>query len=163
MPNTAEDKSLTAKVMAMLKQHQFVLFVLFSLGALVAPSLAQNAAAKGPETNPKLDAKYESWKALQATERYSGPMALKSTKGTPISVQLNLRVWSIDAGRGPQNLMVPEFTIFHLRAGTLKTVVDGKEEVRKPDDFWALPAGSQMTVQVKGEAAVLETTSIATK
>jgi len=163
MQNIAGDKSLTAKVMAMLKRYLLLLYVLFSLGALVTPSLGQKAPAAGSETNANLDARYESWKAFQVTERFSGPMVLKSTKGTSISVQVGFQVWSLDAGRGPQKLLVPEFTIFHLRAGTLKTVVNGKEEVRKSDDFWVLPVGSQMAVQVKGEAAVLETTSIATK
>jgi hypothetical protein len=154
---------LTTNVMTMLGRHLLALGVLFSLVALATPSVAQKVAAAESEATGKLDAKYESWRAFQATERFSGPVVLKSTKGAPIPLRVELRVWSLDAGRGPQKLLVPEFTIFHLRAGTLKIVVNGKEEVRKSDDFWVLPAGSEMAVQVKGEAAVLETTSMATK
>jgi hypothetical protein len=145
-----------------LKRYRFLLCVLFSV-ALMTPTLAQKTSATEPETNAKLDARYVSWKAFQATERFNGLMVMKTTKGAPMSVRVGLRLWSLDAGPGRQQLLVPEYTIFHLRAGRLQIVVNGKEEVHKSDDFWVLPAGSQMGVQVKGEAAVLETTTIATK
>jgi hypothetical protein len=156
-------KSRTIKVMATLRRYLLVLSALFPLVALVAPSLAQEGPAAESKANANFDAKYESWNAFQATERFNGPIGMKSTKGTPLSGRVGLRVWSLDAGRGPQNLLVPEFTIFHLRAGILKISVDGKEEVHKSDDCWVLPASTQMAVQVRGEAAVPETTSITTK
>lgn len=155
--------AVLAKVKNMLTKKVVAFCVLVLLGAFVLPSSAQKAAGSESPTNARLDARYESWKALQTTERFSGPLMLKSTKGKPLSIAVGLRLWSIDAVRGPQKLLIPEFTVFHLRAGTLKTMIDGKEETRKTDDFWVLPAGSQMSVQVKGETAVVETTSVSPK
>ena len=109
------------------------------------------------------DRKYESWKALRATERFQGALTLKNKQGRPVGLQVGLRVWSIDGALGAQKLRIEEFTVFTLRAGVLKTTIDGKEEERKGDDSWTLPAGATMTVAVKGETAVLETLTVAPK
>jgi hypothetical protein len=50
-----------------------------------------------------------------------------------------------------------------LRGGKIKTVVDGKEQMRSVDEYWTLPAGSSFSLEVKGETALLETTTISTK
>jgi hypothetical protein len=39
-------------------------------------------------------------------------------------------------------------------------VINGKEEQRKGGDFWTVPAGGTMSVQVKSESAVLQTLAI---
>lgn len=129
---------------------------------LVFPILVHTIVQQGlAQTQSQVpDRKYESWKALRSTERFQGPLTFKNKQGRPVVLQVGLRVWSIDGSLGAQELRIEEFMLFTLRAGRLKTTIDGKEEERKADDSWTLPAGATMTVAVKGEAAVLETLTV---
>jgi len=42
----------------------------------------------------------------------------------------------------------------------VNTVIDGKQEHRKGGDFWTVPAGTSMAVQVTSESALLQTLAI---
>ncbi len=50
--------------------------------------------------------------------------------------------------------------IVHLHSGLVTTMIDGKKEKRKTGEYWTVPAGTQMSLQVTSESASLETFSI---
>jgi hypothetical protein len=103
------------------------------------------------------------WKAFRMRERFQGPLSLKSKAGKTLALNVGLRIWSIDGTLGRQTLRTTDYTIFRLRAGRIKTVIDGKEQVRNVDEYWTLPASSTLSMEVKGETALLETTTVAAK
>jgi hypothetical protein len=103
------------------------------------------------------------WKAFRMRERFQGPLSLKSKAGKTLALNVGLRIWSIDGTLGRQTLRTTDYTVFRLRAGKIKTVIDGKEQVRNVDEYWTLPAGSTLSLEVKGETALLETTTVAAK
>jgi hypothetical protein len=109
------------------------------------------------------EAATSAWKAFRMRERFQGPLTLKTKAGKTLSLNVGLRIWSIDGTLGRQTLRTTDYTVFRLRAGKIKTVVDGKEQVRNVDEYWTLPAGSTLSLEVKGETALLETTTVATK
>lgn len=120
----------------------------------------QRSKQKGADSK---EAATAAWKAFRMRERFLGPLTLKTKAGKTLALNVGLRVWSIDGTLGRQTLRTTDYTVFRLRAGRIKTVVDGKEQVRNVDEYWTLPAGSTLSLEVKGETALLETTTIAAK
>jgi len=102
----------------------------------------------------------EAWKSFRVQERYAGKMQLKTKEGKTIALSVATRVWSIDATLGPQALHVNDFTVFQLRGGKVKALIEGVENTRSTDEYWTVPAGATMTLEVKGETALLEAMTV---
>jgi hypothetical protein len=130
--------------------------------SLLTPVLVFAQSSKQKSADSK-DAATAAWKAFRMRERFQGPLILKNKAGKTLSLNVGLRVWSIDGTLGRQTLRTTDYTVFRLRAGRIKTVVEGKEQVRNVDEYWTLPAGSTLSLEVKGETALLETTTVAAK
>jgi hypothetical protein len=135
------------------------IFFVFLLAPV--PVFAQQSSKQ--KSADSKEAATSAWKAFRMRERFQGPLTLKTKAGKTLSLNVGLRVWSIDGTLGRQTLRTTDYTVFRLRAGKIKTVVDGKEQVRNVDEYWTLPAGSTLSLEVKGETALLETTTVATK
>lgn len=142
----------------MTKRHEIMLAVFCLMPCLVC---AQGAAKARPADSK--ESATNAWKAFRVHEQFQGPLALKTKGGKTVALNVGVRVWSIDATLGRQTLRITDYTVFHLRGGKLQTVVDGKEQLRNVDEYWTLPAGSSFSFEVKGETALLETTTISTK
>jgi hypothetical protein len=141
--------------------NKLLKYVVFVFLLTPVPVLAQQSS-KQKSADGK-EAGTAAWKAFRMRERFQGPLSLKTKAGKTLALNVGLRIWSIDGTLGRQTLRTTDYTVFRLRAGKIKTVIDGKEQVRYVDEYWTLPAGSTLSLEVKGETALLETTTIATK
>jgi uncharacterized protein YdeI (BOF family) len=141
--------------------NKLLKYVVFVFLLTPVPVLAQQSS-KQKSADGK-EAGTAAWKAFRMRERFQGPLSLKTKAGKALALNVGLRIWSIDGTLGRQTLRTTDYTVFRLRAGKIKTVIDGKEQVRNVDEYWTLPAGSTLSLEVKGETALLETTTIATK
>ena len=96
---------------------------------------------------------------LVRRDRFEGSTTLHTKGGTTAHVDVTVHQWSIG---GKQRIEIPEhgFLVAQLRAGSITTTIDGKQEKRRAGDFWTVSANSRMSVQVTSEAAVLEVTSL---
>ena len=142
----------------MTKRHKLFLAVF-----CVTPLLVFAQGASKPKPAESKESATNAWKAFGVRERFQGPLALKTKEGKSVALNVGVRVWSIDGALGRQTLRTTDYTVFRLRAGKIKTVVDGKEQLRDVDEYWTLPAGTSFSLEVKGETALLETTTVSTK
>jgi uncharacterized protein YdeI (BOF family) len=140
--------------------NKLLKYVVFVFLLMPVPVFAQSSKQKNADSK---EAATSAWKAFRMRERFQGPLTLKAKAGKTLSLNVGLRIWSIDGTLGRQTLRTTDYTVFRLRAGKIKTDIDGKEQVRNVDEYWTLPAGSTLSLEVKGETALLETTTIATK
>jgi glucose/arabinose dehydrogenase len=118
---------------------------------LVIAALAQQKQA---------DAKQEESKGLERltrAERFQGALTAKAKDGKAVPVQVALRTWSVRAGPGALRLPDQGFLVIQLHSGKLKTTMDGKQQERHEGEFWVVPVGAQMSIEVVSETAVLQT------
>jgi hypothetical protein len=71
-----------------------------------------------------------------------------------------IRNWTIDNRRKIAHFPEEGFLIVQLRAGELVTVIDGKRQERKSDEFWTVPVGSSMSIETGNDSAVIQTVAI---
>ena len=102
-------------------------------------------------------------KTYRIREGFQAPLTLTTKQGKTVLLKVAIHRWSIDGALGPQNVRVDEFTLFQMRSGKIKTIVDGKEVIKSADAYWTLPAGSTFTFVVKGETALLDAMTVSTK
>jgi hypothetical protein len=102
-------------------------------------------------------------KTFRVREEFRMPLTLKTRQGRSITLKVGVRIWSIDGTLGRQTIGIEDFTLFQMRGGKIKALIDGKEEIKSADAFWTMPAGSTFTFEVKGETALLEATTVSTK
>lgn len=102
-------------------------------------------------------------KTFRVREGFQAPLTLITKQGKTVALKVAMHRWSIDGTLGPQTVRIDEFTLFHMRGGKIKTVIDGKEVIKSADAYWTLPAGSILTFEVKGEAALLDAMTVSTK
>lgn len=102
-------------------------------------------------------------KAFRVTEGFQSPLSLKTKAGKTVTLKVGMHTWSIDSALGRQTIRTADFTLFHLRGGKIKVLIDGKEEMKTPDSYWTLPSGATLTMQVKGETALLDAMTVATR
>lgn len=119
-----------------------------------------NAWAQSP---PQAAATGEVAKTIRVREGFQAPLTLTTKQGKTVALKVGMHRWSIDGALGQQTVRVDEFTLFQMRSGKIKTMVDGKEVIRAADAYWTLPAGSTFTFAVKGEAALLDAMTVSTK
>jgi hypothetical protein len=117
---------------------------------------AQQAAARQ-------EALVDPQKVFRATEAFQVPLALKTKEGKTAALKLGLHTWSIDGALGRQSIKTAEFTLFRVRGGKIRVLLDGKEEMKSADEYWTVPAGTTVALQVKGETALLDVLTIGGK
>jgi hypothetical protein len=123
----------------------------------VAPRFAaqEKAANKGVLVDPL--------KVFRATEAFQVPLALKTKEGKTAALKVGLHTWSIDGALGRQSIRTGQFTLFRVRGGKIRVFLDGKEEMKSTDEYWSVQAGTTVTLQVKGETALLDVLTIGGK
>lgn len=127
--------------------------------------LAAWAAAPGAwaQEPPQAAATPQVAKTFRVREGFQAPLTLMTKQGKTVSLKVAMHRWSIDGVLGPQSVRVDEFTLFQLRSGKIKTLVDGKEVTKSADSYWTVPAESTFTFEVKGETALLDAMTVSTK
>jgi hypothetical protein len=128
--------------------------------AFMLPVMLQGRAQKTPEG--KEGTKGTS-KTFRVREGFQGPLTLKTKQGKPITLKVGVHTWSIDGTLGRQTIRINDFTLFQMRGGKIKALIDGKEEIKSADAFWTMPPGSTFSFEVKGETALIEAMTISTK
>jgi len=121
--------------------------------ALVVGAAALAATPQNTSKNQE-----EGWakERLSRNDRFVGSVTIKNKAGKLVPLQTSMRTWGIAGGR--EAIHVPEqgFVIMQLHSGKLTTVIDGKAQERGEGEFWVVQPGTQMTVEVTSEAAVLQ-------
>ncbi len=121
----------------------------FVVGSAALAATPQNPTSKNQEEGRGTE-------RLSPNDRFVGSVTMKNKAGKPVPLQVSVRTWGIAGGR--EAIRVPEqgFVIVQLHSGKLTTVIDGKAQERAEGEFWVVRPGTQMTVEVTSEAAVLE-------
>jgi len=102
-------------------------------------------------------------KAFRVVQGFQSLLSLKTKAGKTAKLNVALRRWSIDGALGRQNIRVADFTLFHVRGGKIRVFNGEKEETKATDMYWTLPAGATLTLQVKGETALLDVMTVSPK
>jgi hypothetical protein len=126
-----------------------------------ACGVASRAAAQ--EAAASKQALVDPLKVFRATEAFQAPLALKTKEGKTAALKVALHTWSIDGALGRQSIKTSEFTLFRVRGGKIRVLLDGKEEMKRTDEYWTSPAGTTVTLQVKGETALLDVLTVGGK
>lgn len=101
--------------------------------------------------------------AFRAVGGFQSLLSLKTKAGKTATLKVGLHTWSIDGALGQQKIRVPDFTLFHVRGGKIRLFSSGKEETKTTDMYWTLPAGATLTLQAKGETALLDVMTVSSK
>src|SRR5271165_3453002 len=84
--------------------------------------------------------------------------------GVAQAIHARVQSWGIGGARGQQGpvqeIPLRGFYVAHLLGGEVLATIDGKTTKEMAGSYWAVPAGATMRVQVIGEYAVLETTTV---
>jgi glyoxylate utilization-related uncharacterized protein len=131
--------------------------------AWVCP-LALSAALQAQQTPPS---KTESPapNALQSLERFNNREMtmsfLRSGKQTaPAAAHITIRDWQIHGKQKTEKFPESGFLVVELLSGKVTTIINGKEEKHNPGEFWTVPAGASMSVQVTTESAAFHVLAI---
>jgi hypothetical protein len=142
----------------MLSEKKLVLIVACLASTLII--LPQGRGQKRPEGK---EGAGDTAKTFRVREGFQGPLTLMTKQGRAIALKVGVHTWSIDGTLGRQTIHIDDFTLFQMRGGKIKALIDGKEEIKSADAFWTMPAGSTLTFEVKGETALLDATTVSTK
>ncbi len=109
---------------------------------------------------PFADSQQKTEAALTPIERFDNVTTLRTKDGKRRDIHIVIRNWIIHPGEKVSRFPEPGFMIVQLRAGKVIVVIDGKEQKHQTGEFWAVPAGSSMSIQVTSESAVLQTMAV---
>jgi hypothetical protein len=123
--------------------------VVFVVGAGALAAMPQNPSSKNQEEGRATE-------RLSRDDRFAGTVAMKNKAGKSVPLQVSLRTWGIAGGREAIRLPEQGFVVIQLHSGKLTTVIDGIAQERAEGEFWVVRQGTQMTVEVTSEAAVLQ-------
>jgi len=123
-------------------------FVL-AVGAGAITARPQNPSSKNQEEGRATE-------RLSRNDRFIGTVAMKNKAGKSVPLQVSVRTWGIAGGHEAIRLPEQGFVVIQLHSGKVTTVIDGKVQERGEGEFWVVRPGTQMTVAVTSEAAVLQ-------
>jgi hypothetical protein len=89
--------------------------------------------------------------ALQPIERFNS---------REITMAFVRNDWQIHGQQKIQNFPESGLLVVELHSGKVTTIINGKEERRNPGEFWTVPAGASMSVQVTSESAALHVVAV---
>src|SRR5690348_8511711 len=93
--------------------------------------------------------------SLKPIERFDGKTMIETKAGKPVAAHVVVRVWQIHGRQKIDKFPEEGFIIVALHSGKVMTTIGGKREEHKGGDFWTVPSGSTMTVEVTSESALL--------
>jgi quercetin dioxygenase-like cupin family protein len=123
---------------------------------LVISTWGQTAAQTPPDSKPAAEA----LNAFTKTDRFQGKAVLKSKTGRPQEVSAVLQNWALHGRIRVEKFPEHDFLVVYLHSGKVTAVIDGKPEQHKGGDFWTVPAGATMSLQVTSESALLQTLAL---
>lgn len=130
----------------------------------IALSAALFSSVAHAQANPRDEDPAEKGEAAEAkvegVQRFDGVLALDAKRTSRVAVTVTL--WTLHKKKEKIQLL-PEsgLLLVELRAGRrCATIIDGKRVERKEGDFWVVPAGSSMGVEIERFAIVLQTTAL---
>lgn len=128
---------------------------------LIAFALAQTLSAQQAKTSNSADEKEApAANVLQPLERFNNRQVTLLKAGKATTAHVTIRDWQIHGRQKIEKFPETGFLLVSLHSGTVITTIGGKEEKRLPGDFWTVPAGSSMGVQVTSESAGLNIVSV---
>lgn len=124
---------------------------------IVTAAFAQQAGAPEPSQ------KQEAIVPLSQVERFNGKTTLQTKGGKSQELHVVVQDWGIHGRQRVEKFPEEGFMVVHLLAGKVMTVIDGKEQAHQGGEYWTVPVGSTMSVQVTSESASLQTLAVKTK
>jgi hypothetical protein len=97
---------------------------------------------------------------VTATTRYEGTAAVSVKAAAPVTLQVLRKNYGVVGPKAQITLPETGFMVVHLRIGRVATTINGERRERTPGEFWTVPAGAQLSIEVIGESASLETFSV---
>jgi quercetin dioxygenase-like cupin family protein len=97
---------------------------------------------------------------IEALTRFQSKVDLRTKTGALRSHAVTIRNWQL---HGTQKIDIfPEkgSLIIQLHSGKVKTLINGKETQHKMGEFWFVPAGARMSLQVVSESALVQVFSL---
>jgi hypothetical protein len=116
--------------------------------------LAQQAAAPQPVPSQ------EGVVPVSHVERFNGDTTLPLKGGQSRALHVIVEDWGIHGRQRIEKFPQEGFLLVHLLAGKVTTVINGKEQAHNGGEYWIVPVGSSMSVQVTSESASLQTLSV---
>jgi len=131
----------------------FVLFVLVTALQAQQPvgGKQQPVPSKEESTAPN---------ALQSQERYNNRQMTWLKAGKAVPAHVTIRDWEIHGRQKIEKFPETGALVVHLDSGRITTTIGGKQEKREPGDYWSVPAGTSMGVEVTSESAALHVVTI---
>ncbi len=88
-------------------------------------------------------------------QRFLGETQLRTGE----AVHVDIRDWSIGGGVKLERLPaeIDGLMIVRLRGGALTTIINGKRQQRRENEFWTVPAGTSMALETGDDSAIIET------
>jgi hypothetical protein len=97
---------------------------------------------------------------VTATTRYEGTAAVSVKAGAPVTLQVLRKNYGVIGPKAQITLPETGFMVVHLRVGRVTTILNGERRERTPGEFWTVPTGAQLSIEIIGESASLETFSV---
>lgn len=100
---------------------------------------------------------------LRSQDRFDGAtrVRVRDPRGQTQINTVNVRIenWTIDGGQKVAALPLrsPGLMVVQMRGGQMTTVIAGKRQERREDDFWTVPAGVQMGIETRNDTATFQT------
>jgi quercetin dioxygenase-like cupin family protein len=124
------------------------------LAAAAALCIGVLAAQQPPARQPS-----PSTPVLEPTVRFEQDVAVPA-KGAAKPSHVLISNWAIHGTGKIERFPERGFMVIQLHSGAVTVTINGKAEQHKGGDFWTVPAGAAMSVQVTSESAVLQTLTI---
>jgi hypothetical protein len=102
----------------------------------------------------------------EPNDRFNGTtrIRLKDVTGQAkvADVKVVIQNWILDGGqkRATWPFKTKGLLIVQLRGGELTTIIDGKRQERKNDEFWTVLPDKQMGVETENDSAIIQTIMI---
>ena len=93
---------------------------------------------------------------LRPVERFAGKALIRTKGGGTRELHVLIRNWGLHGKQRVEKFPEEGFMVVQLHSGNLTTVINGQEQKRQGGDFWTVPAGTSMAVEVTSEAALLQ-------
>ena len=118
------------------------------------------AAAFGLVTAAQAQPAEVSGSLLGSLRRGEHLVSFEAKGGKAQSKRVTVDQWTLVAGRDVQRIPAQGDVVFQLRAGRIRTLIDGQKLDRREGDIWLLPTGTSMAVSVMTEMATLQSVSL---
>ena len=112
---------------------------------------AQQPAAQQPR---------ESTPVLEPVVRFEQDIVVATKAEAAKKAHVVIAQWALHGAGKIERFPEKGFMVVQLHSGAITVTINGKMEQHKGGDFWTVPAGAEMSVQVTSESAVLQSLAI---